>query len=326
MSDLDLQRREMPEKTFTRPPLGLPPGILGLLAIGLLLGLVLILMMASADEEQGSSISVTDTPQACTVTANADVNVRAGPDIAYERLWIWDAGSRASVLERANTTWYRIDGGWVSRDDVTLEPRTDCEQLPSALNPQIVVETITLPDVVDELGWFDILDDSFSTNANGWLRPDETPATVELGQLHLQPEWVIPSDAPSFTALEDAYYGLLAEWGGNAGTLTLRVRYTDDETGYQIGWAQNGLIWLDRLMGETTERLAVADAVFPLDFQVGALLQGNTITVFVQGEPVLTHELEATSSGTFALRSSESPVRVLRFTIRVPDRDVVNPQ
>jgi hypothetical protein len=86
-----------------------------------------------------------DQPQACTVRANTDLNVRQGPSTAYAILRILPIGQQGAVTgHNGDRSWWQIDGsGWVSAPFVTSSGDCTGIQFASYPTPPPVTATPT---------------------------------------------------------------------------------------------------------------------------------------------------------------------------------------
>lgn len=303
----------------------------GLLLIGLAVVVLIFTNRNSSDSTTSFQPQVLES--VCSFTASTSVNMRAGPDVAYARIWILDdpqaRQALAQVIDESNTVWLKIANGWVKRDEVNLNSRTACNALPLDSPPQTFNDDIELPSRIAELNWNEQLGENFATDLNGWLEPN---AAIREGSLVLysannQAIEVSPRHAASYQALGNAYYTLRVMWIASDLTAEGYLVVRQSEKGaYQVAFRRDGLLSLRWL--PTEDEVTVLDerveaALMGDQFEIGLLHHGTALMVLLNGETHLEVRHDSPPQGFFALGlvGENASLQIDRFEVKAPLSD-----
>ncbi len=289
---------------------------------------LLILLVVGGEDNAAPFARQPITPMPCQVRALSDVNVRSGPDFAYERVWIWPAEGTRQALERFGGAWYRLADGWVPASELDINSRTACQNLPEATQPFILFDDdIQPPREVVALDWHEQLSENFATNVNTWVGPDDAEVAIlregYLALFALSPER-FPVVGPALAApLRSAYYTFRVRWvASSALAETFLIFQQTDERAYRLGLRRDGLITLTARGPDENRLLARRTWPLPSDapFVVGVLAEEQTITVYIDDDIVLTVAENPLPAGELQLGlvGQNTTIYVDRFEITAP--------
>lgn len=318
--------RDYDPPTLRRPPQKSTPPYLPIgLGILILLAAVVVGVWAAGSEESGLA-KVTVMPglnQACLMTAKKDVNVRFGPGYEYGRAWILAQGEQRPVLSRMGHGWFQIPNGWVSRDDIALNTAMNCARLPEAQPAPLFEDDLLPPDSVLELGWREVLGESFATAVNEWgdVRSGR-PAPLGEGDLILENGY---RTAPLQLASEaaDAFYAFEGFWSSGRADSTLLFIFRSSGAGeYHLKIQRGGQVQLLFLPSEDESVILDSVTFSPMGleqrFVVGVLCRNSQIEIFWNGDLVLSIQHEGLSQGSYAFESQNGVLHVRRFESAAP--------
>ncbi len=297
----DLEEVTLPTKPQTSRGGGRWPSLLIIGAALVLLGAALLLLIVSSDAGRSTEFARQPiTPVPCLLEAAAPVNVRSGPDYAYERVWIWDATNPERAYARLGVDWYRIGNGWVPAETVTPGSQNACNALPEDAVPVTLYDDdIEPPREVVALGWAEQLGENFATDVNGWVTDAEAEvAAIRRGYLALfaldntRFPLVSPRQMAQQAPLREAYYTFRIQWVASSRLAeTFLLFQSDGEQGYRLGIRRDGHLTLVMRQADGGSRVLATRALPPIPeapFEVGVLSEDNALTVYLNDDIVLT--------------------------------------
>jgi hypothetical protein len=325
----DLQYRRKKDLTAPLKPLSSEssarsPLLVVLAAVILLVvvaGGVFVLAADDGSIPQGSNID----KLTCNASPLQDANVRMGAGFDYSRAWILAAGESRLILEQVDDEWYRIENGWLHKDDVSFVSATACQTLPESESPPVFADDIPLPDVLVDEGWQELLGESFAVDVNGWLAAsDPSAATIREGELILFSAESLSQLAPTQSSvpatLEDAYFAFRVEWVASDLEAEVLLFFRSGEKGaYQVAVRRDGTVSLRRENGEVLAQQINAAPLNEL-YWVGVWAMGESISIFINGNLILEIDDASLTEGAYylGLQGRDSSIRISRFEIRVP--------
>lgn len=310
----------LPAPTATRSPMVL--FVAALLIIVVIAAAVLLSLTIGDSSDSMLTEDTNPASAACLITSPKAVNVRAGPDFAYERIWILEAQQSRQVFAQAEAnTWWRLANGWVPQAEVSPSDAEVCQALPAVESYELFLDTLTLPADIQALGWQAILGETFATDANAWLASSQNIALQE-GALTLFGD----SDTLAYAqrldiSPTDVYYGFRLNWVASGVDAVAVFRFhQQDDAAYQVALMRTGRLVLSRVDGDNTVILGARRQAVMLDtFEVGVWRLADEVVIFVDGEVVLRDVDTTLNSGDygFGVYGQNATVQIQRFDVRI---------
>lgn len=311
---------------------GRSPIMMGFIALTLLGSIILAIVLTTAERDALNEFSVPDSSDLrCFVQVEEAINIRVGPDLAYERAWILSPEIVLEAHARTQTRWLQLANGWIYVEDAQLSPAAACDSLPVTDDPVLFQDDLPLPDEVEALNWFERLGDSFATDVNGWAAADDgTGVVVRQGALVLltdgkQSPSAAPQDAPFTTDIDDAYVQFSVYWVANDATSRLFFDFRQNEqAGYRLVVGRDGTVQV--LFAETlpnyepiSQPLSLRD-LEPTEYDIGVLMHGALISIFVNGERVqeVAHDYALSGYYQLGLQGQQATLYIPRFELLTP--------
>jgi hypothetical protein len=301
---------------------------------GLLLGLlVMLIFRLSAQGPSDQNFVPARAAQNCELVSASPLNIRAGPGFDYSRIWVLEAGQSRRALaqnEAGGGDWLALENGWVPRQAVQLNSIFICNQLPPSQGQLIFQDHLQVPASIAALDWYQILEESFATDLNGWLIPSPAnTAAIREGNLVLfafggQTAQAYPQAAASYYPLSEAYYGLSASWIASDEQAEFRLKVRASEEGaYELRLRRDGALSLN-WQPAIGPAAALDENFLPglagSKFELGLLHQGTRLALYVNGQRRFEVRHDAPPAGNYALELSgtQASLQVHRFEILIP--------
>jgi|GEM_PF-4391299 len=301
------------------------PLILGGVALMIVAGIALVIFLSIIENDNFNEFQpmpVVEVPK-CWAESDSLLNVRSGPDFAYERVWMLPAEQRREVIAQTeDTLWLSLKNGWLPRDEVMLDTIEACETVPIDTETIVFSDDLQLPAAVEALEWGAVLEENFATDANEWL---ETSATLYLNEGSL----ILLGDVPdrAFPARhagdqhQDVYYGMAIEWvaSGADAEVWFSFHAADDDPnrGYHVVMGRDGRL---RLLAGDDELQTVIQVLPTTRYEIGVLRIDESITIYLDGTQLFDLEDDAYADGGYHFRvvGEQASVQLKRFDVRTP--------